>query len=573
MERESRQDHWLGRYANDYHAWRRAQHRGRDVFQRPLGLIETSFDNDGAFFGGRADVNTVISFEVRSNLTPEQLRERIVLAWANLRLHHILLMTTVTRDSVTDRRLFNLDLPTTNTEVVENALASMAFLADHYSEVDIDDWFKHINNSSRVVDSDRSLSRLFVHPVVPISQHTFQLTFTLVCAHEICDGVVVLYNWEPHFLELLNSSEQDLKRGLEVERSPDRLWTRLPRAQEDLYPLVQGSPARKRWFWAVMRILRHVRRPPPAGFANPLRRRDRREQAMSLPPKYSDVLDYSEDRKPPMNSFNVKAELSREATSRIERLAKSVGASVGAACFALVGMAMMEIEEARDPHTLLSERMPYVGSFPINPRPFFGYTGPADSVMLTFSDGIWLPFLPSDLPAEGRFKLLVRQAHRQLRQYQKRIRSEGMKGSFDPTDPARIIASSYILAVERAEFLRPQHLKTGVNPQGDYPANFKWRPATCGVSSIGSIKNFLARGKYSLDEDTVRKNGLAADLYSFDRTGVRARDFEFLCGCWGSEDGLKFSVSYDGNAIDEESVLVWKALMEGMFEPSAKSKL
>ncbi|KAH7060837.1 hypothetical protein B0J12DRAFT_346198 [Macrophomina phaseolina] len=573
MQQESRQTHWLGRYANDYHAWRRARHAGRDVYQRPLGLIETSFDHDGVFFGGRADVNTIVSLEIRSTLTSEQLRKRILLAWANLRLRHILLMSTVVRDAETDNRQFTLALPNSDTEVLKNASDTLIFLGDFYDEVDLDDWYKHINNTGRIINSDQSLSKLFVHPLKPLSKATSQLTLTLVSAHEICDGLVVLYNWEPHFLQLLNSPEQELQSGIELERSPERLWNRLPRSQEDLYPLVQGSVARRRWFWAIMRILRHVRKPPPPGFTNPLRRRDRRKEAISMPARYPHVLDYAEDRKPPMNSFNVRAELSKEATTRLERLAKSVGASIGAACFALVGMAMMEIEETRDPFTPLSERLPYIGSFPINPRPFFGYNGPPDSCMLTFSDGIWLPFLPSDLPVEGRFKLLVRQAHRQLRQYQKKLRNEKMKGSIDSTDPARIVASSYLLSVERAEAMKPEHLKNDINPQGAYPANFKWVPATCGISSVGSIKSFLAPGKYSLDEDATKRNGLAADVYALDRTGVRARDFEFLVACWGTEDGLRFSVSYDGNSIDEERALVWKAAMEKMFETGMVPKL
>lgn len=573
MEQESRSDHWLGRYANDHHVWHKAQRNGRDVYQRPLGLIERSFDTDGKYFGGRADCTTVVSVEFRSILTPEQIRHRITLAWANLRLHHVLLMSTVIRDPTTDDRQFILELPKEDAEVLNNASETITFLEDYYDKLDLDDWLKHSTNSGRVVDSDKTLSRLFVHPAAPLPKGTFRVDITLVTAHAICDGVALLTNWEPHFLKLLNTPERVLLGGLEIERSPERLWSRLPRAQEDLYPLIQGSVARRRWFWAVMRILRHVRKPPPAGFPNPLRRRDRRAQAMSLPPKYAETLDYSEERKPPMNSFTVKADLSKEATARVERLARSVGASIGSACFALIGMAMMEIEEARDPFTLLSERSPYVGSFPINPRPFFGYTGPTDSCMLTFSDGIWLPFLPSDLPVEGRFKLLVRQAHRQLRKYQKRLRSEKMQGSFDPTDPARIIASSYLLAVEREETRKPKHLQTGVNPQGAYPAEFLWSTATCGVSSVGSTKNFLDRGKYSLDEDTVEKNGFAADLYRFERTGVRARENEFLVACWGTEDGLRFSVSYDGNDIDEERALVWKATIEGLLESYMKPKL
>jgi hypothetical protein len=37
--------------------------------------------------------------------------------------------------------------------------------------------------------------------------------------------------------------------------------------------------------------------------------------------------------------------------------------------------------------------------------------------MLAFGDGLALPFLPSYLPLEGRFKLLAKQADRQLRTF------------------------------------------------------------------------------------------------------------------------------------------------------------
>ncbi|KAF2146721.1 uncharacterized protein K452DRAFT_282907 [Aplosporella prunicola CBS 121167] len=567
-------DHWLARYATAYHAWRKVDVAGRPAYTRPLGLIEQSFDVDGAHFGGRADVNSSFTVEIRSTLPPDQFRARLVLAWASLRLQHVMLLATVIRDAATDSREFNVQIPKDDTEVLQNAEESITFLGDHQKDLPLDDLYRHCMNSSRIIDSEKSLSRLFVLPPTPLSHDRFRVSFFIIAAHEICDGVVVLSNWEPHFLKLFNTSEMDLRRSLSIERLPERLWKRLPQAQEDLYPLVQGNVARRRWYWAIMRILRHVRKPLPQAFANPLRHPERRAQFTPLPPTYSDVLDYSPERRPPMNSFSVGAVLSRSTTDRLERLAKSVGASVGAACFTVVGMVMMEIEEARNPSIPLDQRRPFIGSFPINPRPFFCYTGPADSCMLAFSDGIWLPFLPSSLPVEGRFKLLVRQAHRQLRMYQKRLRSDKLQGSFDPTDPARIIASSYITAIERADQKRPPHLRTGVNPQGAYPANVNFASATCGVSSVGLIRKFLAPGHYKLDDAAMDERGFAADFRMENlMTGVRARDNEFLCGSWGMDDGLHFNVSYDGNAIDEEKAMLWKRKMETLFEAPVQPKL
>ncbi|KAK7520137.1 uncharacterized protein IWZ02DRAFT_376754 [Phyllosticta citriasiana] len=566
-------DHWLSRYASDYHAWRKV-YSGQDLiaYQRPLGLVETSFDIDGVHYGGRADVNSAFTVEVRSNLTVDEFRRRITLAWANLRIFHVLLMATVVRDSTFTSREFKLKIPASSREVFDNAASSIRFLQDNHKRVDIDDFFKHCTNSTRVVDSDKSLSELLVLPSEPLHGGTFRLSFFLVAAHETCDGLVLLANWWPHFLCLLNTPVAELERNLEHERLPKRLWARLPRAQEDLYPRIQGSVARQRWYWAIMRVLRHVRSPPPQGFKNPLKQAKRLENAILPQPKYPDVFEYSEERKPPINGYRIGAVLSQTVTDRLERLARAVGASVGAACFALVGLVMMELEEAKNPHVPLEQRLPFVGSFPINPRPFFGFTSLADSCMLTFSDGIWLPFLPSALPVESRLRLLTRQAHRQLGMYQKRLQSDKLKGSWDPTDPARVIASSYLVGLERIEIKKPGYLQSGINPQGAYPARWSLGTATCGISSMGSVKKFLQSGKYKLDEEATKKTGLVAD-YRACRTCVRARDGEFLVGVSGMDDGMTFDVSYDGSEITEEMGSVWRSKIENLFEPSLVARL
>ncbi|KAK8181801.1 uncharacterized protein BKA78DRAFT_258291 [Phyllosticta capitalensis] len=558
-------DHWLSRYASDYHAWRKV-YSGQDLaYQRPLGLVETAFDVDGFHYGGRADVTSVFTVEARTSLTVDDFRKRILLAWANLRLHHVLLMSTVLRDSASGSREFVLKIPASAQEVLGNAASTIRFLQDNYEHIDVDDFFKHCTNTARIIDSDHSLSQLFVLPAEPRSGGTFRITFCLIAAHEICDGLVILANWWPHFLRLLNAPVAELERNVDHERLPQRMWSRLPRAQEDLYPRVQGSIARKRWYWAIMRVLRHVRKPPPAGFVNPLKT-ERRDHAITPSSKFPDVFDYSQDKKPPMNGHRIGAVLSQTVTTRLERLAKAVGASVGAACFALVGLVMMELEEAKNPNVPLEQRLPFLGSFPINPRPFFGFTSLADSCMLTFSDGVWLPFLPSYLPVEARLRLLTRQAHRQLGMYQKRLRSDKLKGSWDPTDPARVIASSFLLGIERIQDKMPEDLRSGLNPQGAYPIKNSLFLATCGISSMGSVTKFLQSGKYKLNKEATERTGLVAD-YRACRTCVRARPGEFLVGVSGMDDGMTFDVSYDGNEISEEMAAVWKSKIEGILGP------
>jgi hypothetical protein len=45
----------LDKYATNYAKWTLSDHGdGKQLFQRPLGLVETSFDIDGTFYGGRA---------------------------------------------------------------------------------------------------------------------------------------------------------------------------------------------------------------------------------------------------------------------------------------------------------------------------------------------------------------------------------------------------------------------------------------------------------------------------------------------------------------------------------------
>lgn len=221
------------------------------------------------------------------------------------------------------------------------------------------------------------------------------------------------------------------------------------------------------------------------------------------------------------------------ATNNLRVLCRTAGASIGAGCFALAALVMMMLEERLHPLTPASQRRPFVGSFPINPRPFLAgkpTTGAEDSLMLAFSDGLALPFLPSDLPVEGRFKLLARQADRQLRTFQKKKRSREEQVHLGSRSPSQLIPRLYIGSVETAENKVPPERRPGIDPQGAYPARQSETLATCGVSSVGSRVSLIGSGKYALDQPGKEFTADFRDI----RIAVRVRDGEFLVGCAGS---------------------------------------
>lgn len=191
--------------------------------------------------------------------------------------------------------------------------------------------------------------------------------------------------------------------------------------------------------------------------------------------------------------------------------------------------------------------------------------------MLAFSDGIVLPFLTSDLDIEGRFKLTARQAHRQLRTYQKILPSTELNVGLAPRSVARLIANNYLVAIDRGESRLPPERRTGINPQGSYPANTILSGATCGVSSVGLATHFFHPGMHKL-ENVGNAADFAADFRSV-RMGVRERDNEFLVGSGTESDDIRFGVSFDGNAIDGEAVQLWKQKIETMFDVNKMGKL
>ncbi|GAP83682.2 hypothetical protein SAMD00023353_0500740 [Rosellinia necatrix] len=562
--------HWLDRYGTGYHAW--AEEGGG--FSRPCGLVELRFDADGRYLGGRADISALLTLGVSTRLPDAELRRHILLAFALLRLRHCLLGARAEPRTLEVEPWFFVPVPATADAATRDAGRALRFLdaaADGVS--DGADFYVHALNVARVVEPSEALGRLFVLPMTGEGEEkegggrrrTLRCLF--VMAHEILDGLTCM-SWMTDFTRIVNMPTARIREAIEAAVLPESIRAALPPAQEDLYAPVAPTRALARWFWAITIILRHVKQPPPAAFPNPLRRATPLPASRPFAAKYPSVLDYSQT--PPLNSFFVKFQLSPAASRRLYRLCGEAGASVGAGGFALVGMAMMALHEARHPDEAEDARRPFVGSFPLNPRPFFGARG-LDSVMLAFCKGVVLPFLPSRLGLEGRFRLLARQASRQLAVYQKGGRERPRRAGADELAHAglngagRLVASNYIDGVERLRQILPPHLAGAVPPpQGAYEAP-PWAVsrATCGVSSVGRVDWSAAR--FDLDADPG--DGVIASVESL-HSGVRVRDTEFLVATWSEDGVITAGVSFDGNYVDEGNAHQWVEKMKSLLEPT-----
>jgi hypothetical protein len=559
--------HWLDQYAQDYHSWHDGtDDDGRRCVYRRQGCVEASFDVDGMWFEGRADINASLELEIVSQLTIEQLERRILLAWTALRLHHVLLMTKAVDphssfkqvDKARQNRFFLLHPPTTPSEAREDAASQLVFARKSHASIDIDDFYRHAQNVARVIEPTRALGKLFVMPLEKLSPTRARLNLLLIMSHSISDGLTN-YTWMRDFLALLNKPILELEQEIAKSLSESVLRARLPVPQEDLYPRITGGKARERWYWAIMRVLRYTRKALPTCFPNPLRHASRSERAVPLPQRYPDLLDYS--KLPPLNTYTVQAKVPVHAAQKLVRLCKEAKASVGAGCFVLVGMVQMSVYEHTQPSIALKDRLPFTGSFPLDPRSFYNHHSEPNSMQLAFSDGVVLPFLPSSLDFAKRFRILVRQAQRQLSVYQKGKRTKlGAAG--------QILAHNYLYAIERTGTKIPEHARSTVRsfkPQGKYEITVHPGMATCGVSSVG--RTAWREGLFDLDKaekDLAQRgeDGFAADFRS-SRQNVRARDGEFLVGVWGNTDGtIAANVSFDGNAIDESMAHEWKRRME-----------
>jgi hypothetical protein len=555
-------EHWLARYANNYHTWKVINNNGSKSFTRPLGLVELSFDIDGTEYGGRADLNALLKLEINhASMSKEAIRRRIVLAWTSLRLQHPMLMSCTTEDMVNRKKSFLINVPSSIEEALQETLETIVWVDDHYDQVDSVELYRHCMNAGRIIEPEKCLSKVHVLPLVKLPNGNYALSFLIVLAHQISDGLSA-YNWYSHLIRILNMPQSAIERELEVVKREEEVRKRLPPAQEDLYPIVATNKARERWFWAIIRILRHVRKTLPPTFPNPLRREEPLKEPTPLPPCYTHLFNYSPSIRPPTTSAYITATLSPSASARMISLCRSTKVSIGAGCFALAGLSMMQLHETLHPNIPAPSRLPFTASFPVNPRAFFSRPTPPESCMLSFSEGIVMPFLSLSLPIEARFKLVAKHANRELRMYQKRGRGE----SFDQHSPGRLLANGYLFQTERVDSKAPPHRQRGVNPQGLLPANIGKYGATCGVSSVGSTAALFKSGTHELDKDQMEKEGkdFAADFRNL-WNGVRAREGEFLVGSSTDEKGsVHFAVSYDAGVISEEAAGAWKETVEAI---------
>ncbi|KAK5677340.1 hypothetical protein LTS10_009910 [Elasticomyces elasticus] len=563
MEFQATESHWLDQYGSKEYEWQKTRHNGQTRYYRPIGLVESTFDSDGRYWEGRADINLCLQLEVRSVLSQDDLHQRILLAWTCLRCHHWLLQAKALPLDGKEIN-FAVDVPLSAVDAISTAGRHLVHLDQHYDHVDWIDWWRHCQNASRIPDPTHALAKMFVLPLEgrANSKDTSMLRFLTVGAHHIWDGLAT-YIWMRDFVDLLNRTPKQLEQRLASLLDPSGLKSRLPLPQEALYPPISGSRARQRWTWLLTRILRHVRKPLQACFGNPLLRQHPLPP-IPLSPTYAAVLDYT--RVPPLNSTPCFVAINDRCTRRLHRLCREVKASVGAGCFALSALVMMEMHERLQPDIPLAERKPFISGFPLNPRAFFDHHVEPDSCMLAFCDGITLPFLSSSLDLDGRIRLLTRQAHRQLAAYQKRTRPTGAEEEaqyMSSRGAGRVLANQYIYSLERADQQLPSELKTGINPHGGYPMQPNMTRQTCGVSSVGRGGGVIQAGMYDVHDSNrlAEQEGFVADYRSIN-AGVRPREGEFLIGIGGSDDGLWANVSIDASSIDLALLETWKEKME-----------
>ncbi|KAI1817642.1 hypothetical protein GGS20DRAFT_574763 [Poronia punctata] len=567
------QQHWLDRYGKGYHAWRRDGKGER--WSRPCGLYEAKFDADGQYGCGRADISELLTIGLTTRLSGPALRHHVLLAFTLLRLQHSLL-----RGRAEQRALgpwFSVDVPATADSAIRDAATAMSF-PDFLGgeELDLRDLLTHSLNVRRILNPSEALARVFVLPVEReekegSTRKTLRVMFVL--AHEIVDGLSVV-RWLWHFVTLLNMSTAQIRREIEKSVRPESVFACLPPAQEDLFGPVAPTKARTRWFWAITVILRHVKKPPPPALPNPLRRATPLPAPRPFKPKYTKMFDYSQT--PPLNTLTARVRLSPAASQRLFRLCKEAKASVGAGGFALVAMAMMAMHEAEKPAEAADEQRPFRTSFPLNPRPFIEGAATSDGVVLAAAPGLALPFLSSRLDLEGRFRLLARQASRQLAAYQKRDKKALQARSTAEAarymgigGPGRLIASNYIDGIERLRGRLPSHLREAISsPQTKYEAAaFDLSQVTCEVSSMGKVDFSAMQRDLNTDPGA---DGVIASVEGLMNV-CRARETEFGVATLSQDGIMQAEISFDANVIDEDRVPAWLEKMRSLLEVPGQS--
>lgn len=121
-------------------------------------------------------MNCLLKLSLKSTLSQENFRERILLAWTRLRCQHLLLQAKSISLSSADNTgessfapqglHFSIDVPRNVQEAREVAGKHIVFLEDYYESVDTDEFYMHCQNGGRVVDEGVALAKVFVLPIV-----------------------------------------------------------------------------------------------------------------------------------------------------------------------------------------------------------------------------------------------------------------------------------------------------------------------------------------------------------------------------------------------------------------------
>jgi hypothetical protein len=357
---------WLDSYASSKYDWQARRDGNRTSYVRRMGIVEGLFDTDGTHFEGRADLSVDLHVEMRTSLGEADFRKHIETAWSVMRQKHILLSAKASTLDRADplaggdgKRAFVCDQAGSFEEIRQWGRGHIDFVADYYGRVDGHDFYQHLMNSSRVIDPDKALARLFVLPFKHSTEKSFMLNFMFVLAHQITDGITV-FRWASSFIDLLNKTRTELE-AIASELCSNSATDRLPPPQEALYHPIKGSIARQRWFWAITRILRHKKRTNSAAFQNPLHREGPPLPSKAFPPKYNKLLRY--DRLPPLNNYAIRPVLSTKSTRRLMQLCRDSKISFGSGLFTLVAIVMMQLHERDNPNIPLKSRLPFIGSF------------------------------------------------------------------------------------------------------------------------------------------------------------------------------------------------------------------
>lgn len=190
----SASEHWLDQYSSRYFSWQLGQNEdGRPCHYRPLGLVERGFDLDGIGYEGRSDVNALMELSIASRCTPEQIQNRIKLAWTVLRFDHVLLQCTAVfrqqwmKPSHESPVRYCVYCPPLDVqEAISKANRSLTFIKDRPGVFDVRDFYHHSQNVARIVDPKKAMAEVFVAPFILDENGRGHLDILIVMGVSLC---------------------------------------------------------------------------------------------------------------------------------------------------------------------------------------------------------------------------------------------------------------------------------------------------------------------------------------------------------------------------------------------------